>query len=122
MTFHAFEIALDAIRQLSEPLAAISQRDPDLAQQIRRAAASMALNLSEGRRRQGRDRLHLWRIAAGSADEVVAGLRVAEAFRHVERSTILPALESCDRVLAITWTLTHSRLAPASPPRSSPSP
>ena len=66
--FRAFELAIEAIRFLQDPLSAIARRDPDLARQIRRAAASMALNLSEGNRRTGSDRLHLWRVAAGSAD------------------------------------------------------
>jgi four helix bundle protein len=107
MPFHAFDVALEMIGQLRQPLAAIAQRDPELAQQLRRAAASVPLNLSEGRRRQGRDRIHLWRVAAGSADEVVASLRVAEAWGHVERASITPALASCDRVLAMLWRLTH---------------
>ncbi|HEU4383559.1 MAG TPA: four helix bundle protein [Anaeromyxobacteraceae bacterium] len=107
MSFDAFDVALEMIRRLREPLAAISERDPALAQQLRRAAASVPLNLSEGRRRQGRDRIHLWRVAAGSADEVVASLRVAEAWGHVEAASITPALELCDRVLAMLWRLTH---------------
>ena len=107
MSFQAFDVALDLIRQLREPLAAIAQRDPSLAQQLQRAAASVPLNLSEGRRRQGRDRLHLWRVAAGSADEVVASLRVAEAWGHVDADLIAPALALCDRVLAMLWRLTH---------------
>jgi four helix bundle protein len=107
VAFKALEIALDTIRHLPEPLAAITQRDPDLARQIRRAAASVALNLSEGSRRQGRDRLHLWRVAAGSAAEVVTALRVAEALRLVQSDSIQPVLAGCDQVLAITWKLTH---------------
>ena len=107
MPFDAFDVALEMIRQLREPLAAITQRDPALAQQLRRAAASVPLNLNEGRRRHGRDRLHLWRVAAGSADEVAAGLRVAEAWGHVGAASIAPALGSCDRVLAMLWRLTH---------------
>jgi four helix bundle protein len=107
VTFQALEIALDAIRHLVEPLTTIAQRDPDLARQLRRAAASMALNLGEGRRRTGRDRLHLWRVAAGSAAEVVTALRVAEAFGHVRAGAVAPVLERCGRVLAITYTLTH---------------
>ena len=107
VNFQALELALDAIRHLVAPLAEITRRDPDLAQQIRRAAASMALNLGEGRRRQGRDRLHLWRVAAGSADEVVTALRVAESFQLVPRTVVAPVLERCDRVLAITYTLTR---------------
>jgi four helix bundle protein len=107
MPFQALELALDAIHHLVTPLSDIARRDPDLAQQIRRAAASMALNLGEGRRRQGRDRLHLWRVAAGSADEVVTALRVAESFQLVTRAGVAPVLEQCDRVLAITYTLTR---------------
>ncbi len=61
----------------------------------------------EGRRRHGRDRIHLWRVAAGSADEVVASLRVAEAWGHVDAASIAPALGLCDRVLAMLWRLTH---------------
>jgi len=107
MSFQAFDVALEMVRQLREPVAVLVRRDPDLAQQLRRAAASVPLNLSEGRRRQGKDRLHLWRVAAGSADEVVAGLRVAEAWGHVSPDAIAPALRSCDRVLAMLWRLTH---------------
>jgi len=57
-------------------------------------------------RRLSRD-LRRRRVAAGSADEVVAALRVAEAFGHVGGGDIAGALERCDRVLAITWRLTH---------------
>ena len=56
--------------------------------------------LSEGRRRQGR-------VAAGSTDEVVASLRVAEAFGHLDAASIAPALGLCDRILAMLWRLTH---------------
>jgi four helix bundle protein len=107
MPFDAFDLSLDLIRSLREPLVALTERDPSLAQQLRRAAASVPLNLSEGRRRNGRDRLHLWRVAAGSADEVVASLRVAEAWGHVDASSIAPALALCDRVLAMLWRLTR---------------
>jgi four helix bundle protein len=106
VAFQALELALDAVRHLVAPLADISQRDPDLARH-RRAAASMALNLGEGRRRSGRDRLHLWRVAAGSADEVVTALRVAESFQLVPATAVAPVVERCDRVLAITYTLTR---------------
>ena len=107
MSFHAFDVSLEMIRQVREPLTAITQRDPALADQLRRAAASVALNLSEGRRRSGRDRIHLYRVAAGSADEVAASLRVAEAWGHVEAPSIAPALGLCDRILAMLWRLTH---------------
>ena len=107
MAFQAFEVSLELIRALGAPLAALEQRDPSLAQQVRRAAASVSLNLAEGRRRSGKDRIHLWRIAAGSANEVVAGLRVAEAFGHVGAGQVEGALGYCDRVLAMLWRMTR---------------
>jgi hypothetical protein len=55
----------------------------------------------------GRDRLHLWRIAAGSTAEVDAALRVAEAWGYVEPGALAPALTVCDRVKAMRWRLTR---------------
>jgi len=107
MTFHAFEVALEIVRSLEEPLVKLGRCDPDLARQLRRSAASVPLNVSEGSRRNGKDRLHLFRIAAGSADEVVASLRVAEAFGYVQAAGTARSLELCDRVLAMLWRLTH---------------
>jgi len=107
MTFQAFEVALEIVRSLEEPLANLNRRDPDLARQLRRAAASVPLNVNEGGRRTGKDRLHLFRVAAGSADEVVACLRVAEAFGYVQAAGTARSLELCDRVLAMLWRLTH---------------
>jgi four helix bundle protein len=107
LNFHALNHSLDAIRQLREPLAALTQRDPDLARQLRRAAASVALNLSEGLARTGRDRIHLWRVAQGSANEVVACLRVGEAWGDLDQAALAAPLALYDRVLAILWRLTR---------------
>jgi len=107
VAFFAFDASLELIRSLVEPLPVLARRDPDLASQLRRAAASVALNLSEGRRRSGGDRLHLWRVAAGSADEVVASLKVAEAWGHLNGAAIAPALATCDRLLGMLWRMTH---------------
>jgi hypothetical protein len=62
---------------------------------------------AEGRRRAGKDRLHAFRIAAGSADEVVAGLRLAEAWGHLQPEVLGPALATGDRLLGLLWGLTH---------------
>ena len=107
MAFEAFEFSLLLIRSLAEPLASLDRRDPDLARQLRRAASSVSLNLSEGNRRMCKDRIHLWRVAAGSADEVVASLRVAEAFGYLGEAATAGPLRLCDRVLAMLWRLTH---------------
>jgi len=106
--FEAFNISIDVIRRLGEVVAAIAARDAGLATQLKKAASSVSLNLSEGRRRAGRDRLHHWRIAAGSADETRACLLVAEAWGYVTRDEHLDAiLDRLDSLLAILWTLTN---------------
>ena len=107
MSLQAFDVSLELIRSLEQPLACLDRRDADLAKQLRRAAASVSLNLSEGSRRQGKDRVHLWRIAAGSADEVAASLRVAEAFGYLREPASAQSLALCDRLLAMLWRLTH---------------
>jgi four helix bundle protein len=107
MALIALDVSLDLIRRLRSPVSALARRDPSLADQLRRAASSVSLNLAEGSRREGKDRLQHWRIAAGSADEVVAGLRVAEAWGHLEPAEVQPLLALGDRLLGMLWGLTH---------------
>ena len=105
MAFEAFEVASRSSGRW-QPLAVRAARSGPR-EQVRRAAASVSLNVSEGSRRTGKDRIHLWRVAAGSADEVAASLRVAEAFGYVQAAGTARSLALCDRVLAMLWRLTH---------------
>ena len=107
MTFKALQLALDAIRLLRIILPKIRRYDPKLADEIRRAANSTALNLAEGSRRRNNDRLHFYRVAAGSADEARTGLLVAEAWGYIEKHELAPPASRFDEVLRITWTITH---------------
>ena len=106
-SFQTLEVALSAIGQLREPMRRLQTRDPKLVRQIRDAGNSMTLNLGEGRRRRGADRTHHYRIAAGSADEVIVGLRTATAWGHIEEKAIAPAMKTLDRVLAMLYRLTE---------------
>jgi four helix bundle protein len=65
--------------------------------------------LSEGSQRAGQDRLQLYRTGAGSAAEVKTQLEIAVAWGYVEAQRAEPALALADRVVAITWRLTHPR-------------
>ena len=105
--FVALEVSLELIRALQDPLRILRQHDAPLATQITRAASSVPLNLAEGRRRAGRDRLHSFRIASGSADEVNVGLRVAEAWDWLDDSQLERPLQLGDRLLALIWGLTR---------------
>ena len=105
--FKVLEVSLQAIDELRPILARIREHDADLARQIRRAASSVALNLSEGQRRRGKDRIHHFRVAAGSADEVRVALRVAMAWQIIGVTECEAAMQLLDRVLAMTWRLTE---------------
>ena len=93
-----------AIRPLAEKLA---RRDSALHKQLRGAASSVPLNLAEGQRRTKGDRLHHYRIAAGSADETRVCLQVAEAWGELAQDELCVALDLLDQIVAICWRLTH---------------
>ena len=105
--FHVFDASLDLIRSLRELIEVVQRRDGDLAKQLRKAAASISLNISEGNRRRGKDRIHLWRMAAGSAAEVRSCLYIAGAWGYLESSAIIEPPELLDRILAMLWRLTE---------------
>ena len=107
MRFETLEAALELIALVRKPLEALRSRDPDLHRQIRAAASSLALNLAEGNRRAGKDRLQHFRIAAGSADEARTGLRVAVAWGDLEGPAVAEALRLLDRILGMAWGLTR---------------
>ena len=102
MRFVAYDLALDLVRQLREPLAAIRRHDPDLAKQAMRALASVPLNVAEANGRAGRDRLHHFRIALGSLRELGAALDVAAAFGWLASP---PLVAERDRLCGVLYGL-----------------
>ncbi len=101
------EVALEVVADLRRPMDALRVRDRDLHRQVKRAASSMTLNIAEGWKRTGSDRLHAWRIACGSAEEVRVALRTALAWGDLTEQQVQPALERLDRVVAMLWSMTH---------------
>ena len=105
--FVALELSLEIIESLRDVVAVVRKHDVSLAQQIVRSASSIAANLGESRGRQGKDRLHFFRIAAGSAEETRVHLRVALAWGWIRERDIASTLALLNRELAILWRLTH---------------
>jgi len=103
--FHAYDAALGLVSSLRPVLEQLRTQDRALADQLRRAASSVALNIAEGNRRVGQDRIQFFRIAAGSAAEVRAAMAVAVAWGSIEASPVADV--QLDRVLAMLWRLTH---------------
>jgi four helix bundle protein len=79
-----YEDGLEMLERLIVDIATIERHDRDLGRQLRRAGASVVLNIAEGSYSRGRNRAALYNVALGSAKEVRACLDVAKAFRYLE--------------------------------------
>jgi len=55
----------------------------------------------------GKDRLHFFRIAAGSAEETRVHLRVAVAWGWLDESDVETSMALVDRQLRLLWGLTR---------------
>jgi four helix bundle protein len=73
---------MGVLRDLRPVLSAVEARDTDLARQLRRAAASVALNMAEASGNAGGTRRQRYLSAMGSAREVTACLQVADALGY----------------------------------------
>ena len=107
--FEAQTIAQSFIVAVRPLVVAVELVDRNLADQLRRAATSAALNTAEANRRAGRDRASRFRIAAGECAEAVAAIRIAIAWGYVADDAATAALGFADRLCAMLWRLRHPR-------------
>lgn len=105
MAFDAYDRSLDLLKALAPLLEDLTARDRDLEDELRRAACSVVRNVAEGSRRRGKDRLHCFRLASGSAAEVASCLDIAAALGYADEARMATAIALCDRVKALTWRL-----------------
>jgi len=98
-----YEEVLAVVREMRDVLVEVERRDADLARQMRRAAASVALNIAEANGSRGGNRRVRFSTALGSMRETLAGLQVAGAFGYVEVSETLP--RKIDRICAALYSL-----------------
>ena len=96
-----YDTSLEVIAAVRPMLETIARRDSDLARQLRRALASVALNISEGSYARGRNPQALYQVALGSAKESKACLDVAKMFGYVAEPDprVLAGLSSICAVL-----------------------
>jgi four helix bundle protein len=100
MTWRLYDFSLD-LGAATKPLAAsIARHDKALAGQLRRAVASITLNIAEGGGRVGADRLHHYRIAYGSAKETRAVFHIAARLGYADT---VSADQLADTVCALLW-------------------
>lgn len=107
MEFVVEELAYRMIQELNPLLPKVRQRDRALADQLTRAASSVALNIAESVYSDPGNRRARLFTAAGSANETRAALRVAceRGYFGPEDATDVRAL--LDRILAMLWKLTR---------------
>ncbi|MDC3962037.1 four helix bundle protein [Polyangium jinanense] len=106
MALRVYGVAIEMLKMLRPVMERIGTKDPNLGYQIRRAATSVALNLSEGAYSQGRNERARWHTAMGSAAEVRACLEVADALGYIE-NVDEALLDTLDRIVATLHRLTR---------------
>ena len=99
--------AREVVRELRPLVGSVREQDAKLADQLRRAAQSVVLNIAEGRGNKGGNAELRFATACGSAKEVRAALDVASDWGYVEAHTVAPLDRELDEVCAITWVLSR---------------
>jgi four helix bundle protein len=105
----AYDLALEAATQVYQLVGKVPPSAGSLADQARRAASSVPLNLAEASGRAGRDRLQHHRIAHGSAKEATASVQLLRAIQAVDSAQATETLALLDRVNAITYRLARPK-------------
>jgi four helix bundle protein len=94
-----YDVVLEMVGGAARIAEEIERRDSDLARQMRRAAASVALNTAEGMGNTAGHKRQRYQTALGSAREVMACVDVAKAMRYVAKVDA-DTLDRLDHVIA----------------------
>jgi four helix bundle protein len=103
-----YGVVLEMIGGVAGIAEQIERRDGDLARQLRRAAASVALNTAEGMGSTAGHKRQRYQTALGSAREVMACIDVAKAMRYVEQVDTV-TLDQADHVIATLARLVYRK-------------
>src|SRR5579863_4815387 len=97
-----YDVMIEVLTGLRPVLVQIERHDRDLGSQLRRASASVALNLAEGSGSSGGTRTARYRTALGSARETGACIDVAFALGYVAKKDedLIAKLDHVRAVLA----------------------
>jgi four helix bundle protein len=102
-----YTLALEMVASVYRLADEVKRRDRDLASQMRRAAASVVLNLAEGMYSQGGRKVSRYFDSMGSARETVACLDICVATRQLTQARVDPDLERLDRIIGGLYRLCH---------------
>ena len=107
MAFQVEAVSYELIEALRPIVLRIRRSDRSLADQLTRAASSVALNIAESTYSDPGNRRARLFTAAGSANETRAALRVAVAWGYCEARQAEAARALVERVVAMLWKLTR---------------
>ena len=105
MTLDIYAFILETIRLFVPILRVIEDHDRSLADQLRRALASVALHTGEGAGSRRGNRRSRFETACRSAKESRCAYETAGAFGYVEVDAAL--VDRLDRIAATTWKLSR---------------
>jgi four helix bundle protein len=97
--------ARKVVRELAPLLRVVREQDKALADQMKRAAQSVVLNIAEARGSDAGNARSRFATACGSAKEVRAALHIAGDWGYIEAEMATHLDDKLDRVCAITWCL-----------------
>ena len=99
------EPGAEVVAELGQVIRAIEGKDASLANQLRRAGASVALSIAEGEHAMGRRRQASFSVALGSARECRACVHVGEALGYLREGESAGVLDGLDHVVAMLFKL-----------------
>ena len=102
---NVYDRARNVVRELAPLVLTIRNHDRSLADQLKRAAQSVVLNIAEARGNDAGNARARFSTACGSAKEVRAALNVASDWGYIESQMATHLDVKLDEVCAITWCL-----------------
>ena len=100
---------VEMVRVVHAASAKVARHDRDLAQQMKRASSSAALNGSEGVWAKAGKRRSRLEDAVNSARETLMALRLAGACGYLGPDEATVAVTEVDSVIAVLWVLAYRR-------------
>jgi four helix bundle protein len=107
MALQVQDLSFEMISAVRPVVAWVRRQDRSLADQLVRAASSVALNIAEGELSDPGNQRARFFTAAGSANETLAALRVAVAWGYVETAEAETGAALLRRIIAMLWKLTR---------------
>src|SRR5882724_5721307 len=105
MALQVAALSIELIEALCPLVPRIKARDKSLADQLTRAASSIALNCAEAEGSDSGNRRARFFSASGSANETLMAVKVAIAWRYFPAGEAEAAQALLGRIIAMLWRL-----------------